>query len=183
MALKILIIIAFLLALASTAHAQPFILFSRSRASKRRARRASLEREDAHVECVLNRTEIGILHSEYTYQTRADPNKLLCRVITNTFETYTNAPVRNLTTQGIRDMPTHLKEGIVANVTYWFGQLVYTQKNFPRTYKPGMNITATFDDVLKYDDFHCDHRLGRKQYDNGFASVLMVVLFMGYIFR
>ena len=183
MALKILIIVAFLVALASTAHAQPFILFSRSRASKRRARCARLEREKAHVECVLNRTEIGILHSEYTYQTRADPNKLLCRVITNTFETYTNAPVRNLTTQGIRDMPTHLKEGIVANVTHWFGQLVYTEKNFPKTYKQGMNVTATFDDVLKYNKLHCDHSLGRKQPDNGIASVLTVLLFMGYIFR
>ena len=67
MALKILIIVAFLVALASTAHAQPFILFSRSRASKRRARCARLEREKAHVECVLNRTEIGILHSEYMF--------------------------------------------------------------------------------------------------------------------
>jgi hypothetical protein len=182
MALKILIIIAFLLALASTAQAQPFVLSFRSRASKRRDRRARLEREEAHVKCVLNRTEIGILHSEYTYQTRADPNKLLCRVITNTFETYTNAPVSNLTTQDIRDMPTHIKEGIVANVTDWFGQLVYTERNFPKTYKPGMNITATFEDVLKYDDFHCDHRLGQKQSNNA-AAVLMGLVFMGYIFR
>ena len=199
MATKILFLLAFLVALASTAEAIPFIIYSgialastaeaipfiihsQNGASRRRTRKAREEKkEESHIQSMLPRTEINILDSESPYQMGMPFNKDFCTFIQNAFETV--VPVGNLT--HILNMPAHLKEDFVANVKDLFKKHAYTEKNFPRTYRPDMNITATIIDVLKYDKRYCGYKLGRKQPDllDSIIPVLVGLIIYFVIFR
>mgnify|MGYP006411000777 FL=1 len=196
MATKILFLLAFLVALASTAEAIPFIKYSgialastaeaipiffhsQNGASRRRARE---EREkENHIQSMSTLTEINILHSESPYQMGMPFNKDFCPFIQNAFET--GVPGGNLT--HILNMPAHLKEDFVANVKDLFKKHAYTEKNFPRTYRPDMNITATIIDVLEYEKRYCGYKLGRKQPDllDSINAVLVGLIIYFVIFR
>jgi len=140
----------------------------------------------------IQNINIGLLHifikhtsASLTLNEDADPT------VRQDFESHfnkmipENAPYYRHTFEGSDDMPAHLKEDFVANVKDLFKKHAYTEKNFPRTYRSDMNITATIIDVLKYDKLYCGYKLGRKQPDllDSIIPVLVGLIIYFVIFR